>query len=93
VLLEEQDLESSVRYGDVYGMLVEYFASQDSFDKVRCLATIDRQLFKSKILSEPSVTCVGSASDKLYLVWQKVSNMFFFIYQVTFSVSRSNDSF
>nr|CAB3255295.1 intraflagellar transport protein 140 homolog [Phallusia mammillata] len=32
-LLSEHDLESSVRYGDVYGLLIEYHASQDNFDR------------------------------------------------------------
>ncbi|XP_076809284.1 intraflagellar transport protein 140 homolog [Clavelina lepadiformis] len=32
-LLLEPDLESSVRYGDVYGLLVEYYASQENYDK------------------------------------------------------------
>ncbi|XP_078482947.1 intraflagellar transport protein 140 homolog [Ciona intestinalis] len=32
-LINEPDLESSVRYGDVYGLLIEYCASQDNNDK------------------------------------------------------------
>ncbi|KAG8557746.1 hypothetical protein GDO81_016722 [Engystomops pustulosus] len=37
-LLEEPDLESAVRFGDVYGFLVEHYAQQGDFQKAyRCL--------------------------------------------------------
>ncbi|XP_033108707.1 intraflagellar transport protein 140 homolog [Anneissia japonica] len=33
VLLEEHDLDSAVRVGDVYGMMIEHYARQESFKK------------------------------------------------------------
>merc|ERR1712136_532953 len=33
VLLEESDLDNSVRYGDVYALLVEYYAAQGNYEK------------------------------------------------------------
>lgn len=33
-LLMEADLEASVRYGDVYGLLIEYYAARENYDKV-----------------------------------------------------------
>ena len=34
VLLEEPDLDSAVRIGDVYGMMIEHFARQEQHKKV-----------------------------------------------------------
>ena len=33
-LLQEHDLNTSVRYGDVYALLIEYFASQQNYERV-----------------------------------------------------------
>ena len=35
MLLEEPDLETAVRVGDVYGFLIEHFARQQNYAKVR----------------------------------------------------------
>ena len=34
VLLEEPELETAVRIGDVYGIMIEHFASQQNYAKV-----------------------------------------------------------
>ena len=34
-LLLETDLEASVRYGDVYGLLIEYYATRENYEKVQ----------------------------------------------------------
>lgn len=34
LLLEEPDLETAVRIGDVYGLIIEYFARQQNHSKV-----------------------------------------------------------
>ena len=33
-LLMETDLEASVRHGDVYGLLIEYYAARENYEKV-----------------------------------------------------------
>ena len=34
ILLEEPDLETAVRVGDVYGIIVEHYARQQNYTKV-----------------------------------------------------------
>ena len=34
ILLEEPDLESAVRVGDVYGIIIEHYARQQNYTKV-----------------------------------------------------------
>ena len=34
VLLEESELDSAVRVGDVFGMMIEHYARQENFKKV-----------------------------------------------------------
>lgn len=34
ILLEEPDLETAVRVGDVYGVIIEHYARQQNYSKV-----------------------------------------------------------
>ena len=45
VLLEESELETAVRVGDVYGFMIEHFARHQNYSKVRlCGSTVELRL-------------------------------------------------
>ena len=44
VLLEEPDLETAVRVGDVYGLMIEHYAGQQNYAKVSGLPQLAQSL-------------------------------------------------
>lgn len=49
ILLEEPDLESGVRVGDVYGVMIEYYARRDRWKAVSVFV-FKKVVFKLNIL-------------------------------------------
>lgn len=49
ILLEEPDLESGVRVGDVYGVMIEYYARRDRWKAVSVLV-FKKFVFKFNVL-------------------------------------------
>jgi intraflagellar transport protein 140 len=47
VLLEEPDLDSGVRIGDIYGFLIEHYARKERWKAVSSFYIIDLQQFSA----------------------------------------------
>lgn len=79
VLLEESELDSAVRIGDVYGMMVEHYARQENYKKVSLWCHIKRVLiwlFQSWIVCQIAalVVLVDFTSFVYFLQLFLVSN-------------------